>query len=200
MRLSEADYRQLLGVARRYRLAGTEAEDILHEALLDAVQAGRHEAGRMENRHWLAGVIRNKARMAARGNRRRILRDTAWSDQAQPQSAIPSDMSELPAALSDLPQSLRALAALALSGHNRREIAYLLGIEDTALRQRVSQLKSRMVRAGIALPGDLPGLGLDLAYGRIRDALLPLLLRQRGTLASHDPDGHLFVVRRSQKP
>ena len=50
------------------------------------------------------------------------------------------------------------------------------------------------------MPEPMSGLNLDLAYGRIRDALLPLLLRQGGTLASHDPDGHLFVLRRSQKP
>ena len=87
-----------------------------------------------------------------------------------------------------------------LTGHNRREIIYLLGLEDTALRQRVSQLRKRFAAAGIPMPAGMPGLSLDLAYGRIRDVLLPALLRHGGILASHDPDGHLFVVRRSQKP
>ena len=102
--------------------------------------------------------------------------------------------------LTGLPPALKALAALVLTGHNRREIAYLLALEDTALRQRVSQLRKRFTAAGIEMPAGMPGLSLDLAYGRIRDALLPALLRHGGILASHDPDGHLFVVRRSQMP
>src|SRR5690606_19665814 len=87
---------------------------------------------------------------------------------------------------------------LVLTGHNRREIAYLLDLPDTALRQRISALKRHLTQKGIAAPEELSGLNLDLAYGRIRDALLPALLRHGGTFASHDPDGHLFLVRRSQ--
>ncbi len=47
------------------------------------------------------------------------------------------------------------------------------------------------------MPAGMPGLNLDLSYGRIRDALLPALIREGGVFASHDPDGHLFVVRRA---
>jgi hypothetical protein len=85
-----------------------------------------------------------------------------------------------------------------LTGHNRREIAYLLGLPDTALRQRISALKKHLMARGLAAPEELSGLHLDLAYGRIRDALLPALVRHGGAFASHDPDGHLFLVRRSQ--
>ena len=100
--------------------------------------------------------------------------------------------------VADLPKSLRVIAALVLTGHNRREIAYLLNLPDTALRQRISALKRHLVAKGLAAPEELSGLHLDLAYGRIRDVLLPALLRHGGSFASHDPDGHLFVVRRSQ--
>jgi RNA polymerase sigma-70 factor (ECF subfamily) len=48
------------------------------------------------------------------------------------------------------------------------------------------------------MPEGLPGLGGTLDYGRIRDTLLPLLLREGGMVAAHDPDGHLFVIRGSQ--
>ncbi len=50
------------------------------------------------------------------------------------------------------------------------------------------------------MPEGTPGLNLDLSYGRIRDALLPALLRHGGLIASHDPDGHLFVIRRGRRP
>jgi RNA polymerase sigma-70 factor (ECF subfamily) len=102
--------------------------------------------------------------------------------------------------LDELPPALRALAALALTGHTRREIAYLLGLSDTALRQRVMALKRHLVARGVAMPAGMPGLKFELAYGRVRDALLPVLVRQGGTFASHDPDGHLFVVRRPHQP
>lgn len=195
MGLTVAEYRYLLATARRYRIGDTEAEDILQDALIEAVVAGRQDAARLDNRRWLVGVIRNKARMAARGSRRRVTRDSEWARSAP--SLAPG---EAPSALPELPPALKAVAALALSGHNRREIAYLLELDDAALRQRIAQLRRRLVAAGLALPDNLPGLNLDLAYGRIRDALLPLLLRQGGDLATHDPDGHLFVLRRSRKP
>jgi DNA-directed RNA polymerase specialized sigma24 family protein len=203
MGLTRADYARLLATARRYRLGAGEAEDILQDALIEAVRAERHDVGRLDNRRWLVGVIRNKARMAARGSQRRILRETDWS------TAPVEPAGEPPEGLPALPPTLRVVAVLALSGHSRREIAYLLNLEDAALRQRITQLKARLRHAGVRMPANLPGLNLDLAYGRIRDALLPLLLRQAGAIASHDPDGHLFVLKalpakisspRSQKP
>ena len=94
---------------------------------------------------------------------------------------------------------LKAVAALALTGHSKREIAFLLDLPDTALRQRLSALRRTLAERGIPMPATTLGLNLDLQYGRIRDVLLPLLLAQGGTIASHDPDGHLFVVRKAHK-
>lgn len=189
-------YAQLLAIARREHEGG-EAEDMVQEALLAAVSAGRQDIEAPDNARWLMGVVRNQARMAARTARRRKSRETAWQAARAPGGASadarPEDI------LADLPSSLRILAALVLTGHNRREIAYLLNLPDTALRQRVSGLKRHLARRGLAAPEELTGLNLDLAYGRIRDALLPALLRHGGVFASHDPDGHLFLVQRSQK-
>jgi RNA polymerase sigma-70 factor (ECF subfamily) len=186
-------YAQLCAIARLECGDPAGAEDVVQDALLAAVIAGRTDLNDPANGRWLNGVVRNRARMALRGTRRRQHRETEWqSVRHEPEAAQPNDTAEI---LKGLPPSLKAIAALALSGHNRREISYLLRLEDTALRQRVASLKSKLRTAGIGLPPGLPGLNLDLAYGRIRDALLPLLLRQGGTLASHDPDGHLFVVR-----
>lgn len=171
----------------------------MQEALLAAVLAGRTDLYAPETGRWLTGTVRNQARMAARGAVRRRQREGQWLEAGAAMGPAPDDRSEVASLLAALPATLRAVAALVLSGHNRREIAHLLGLPDTALRQRIVALKRRMVAAGLALPGELPGLNLDLAYGRIRDALLPHLLASKGVLASHDPDGHLFIIRRSQK-
>ena len=91
--------------------------------------------------------------------------------------------------------TLRALRLL----YPQAEIAYLLRLNDGALRQRLTALRRALVARGAAMPEGLPGLGGGLDYGRIRDALLPMLIRQGGMIAAHDPDGHLFVIRGSQK-
>jgi DNA-directed RNA polymerase specialized sigma24 family protein len=192
-------YAQLKAVARRETRDAGGVEDMVQEALLAAVLAGRTDFAAPETARWLVGTVRNQARMAARSAMRRRRRETAWQADSTPLPA-PGDPSEVAALLLTLPPALKAVAALVLSGHSRREIAWLLGLSDMALRQRVTALKRKVVAAGLALPADLPGLSLDLAYGRIRAALLPSLLRHGGMFASHDPDGHLFIVARSQKP
>lgn len=186
---------QLLALARR-EVGSAHAEDVVQDALVVAVECGRHDLELAENARWLSGVVRNRARMLARSARRRLRRDGAW--QASHGAPDPADPLPQAAALEGLSPALKALAALVLAGHNRAEIAYLLALSDSALRQRVRALKRHMLAQGLAAPRELTGLGLDLAYGRIRDALLPALLRHGGVFATHDPDGHLFVIRRSQ--
>lgn len=191
-------YAQLLAIARSATRRADEADDLVQDALLEAVRAGRMIASPQDVR-WLGGVIRNRAKLAARGAGRRRLRESHWHAM-RPESSPPAEKLDLAATLWALPPSLKAVAALTLSGHNRREIAYLLDLSDAALRQRIAALKRQLTARGIAMPDGMPGLNLDLAYGRIREALLPGPLRQDGIFASHDPDGHLFIVRRSQNP
>lgn len=164
-----------------------------------AILAGRTDFNAPETARWLGGVVRNQARMAARGAGRRRQREAQWQ-ASQPPASLVEAGSDSAALLASLPPALKVVAALTLSGHNRREIAFLLGLSDPALRQRITALRRRVVLAGFALPAELPGLNLDLTYGRIRDALLPQLLRDGGMFASHDPDGHLFIVQRSRNP
>ena len=111
--------------------------------------------------------------------------------EAQPAAAI---RAETPAPeLAHLSPALRVTALLALSGHTRQEIGWLLSLSDAALRQRISQLR----RALDATPTPDAGPSGPLAFGRIRRALLGPTRRPEAFLASHDPDGHLFVVSRS---
>lgn len=188
-------YRQLQVLANR-AARSSDADDLLHEALIAALAAGHDDMSTPEARRWLYGTIRNKARMAARSGARALRREADWS-RHRPEPGEPEAATHL-AAIAALPPALKAVAALALSGHTRAEIAWLLHLEDAALRQRITQLRRRLVAAGLTPPTGLPGLNLNLAYGRIRQALLPLLRQRSGRFASHDPDGHLFVVRSSQ--
>lgn len=190
--MGPVQYRTLLAAARRVTRHSQEAEDLVQEALLEAVRAGRD----LNELAYLCGIIRNKARMAARGLFRRQWRDTQWHGERSELTDAGGEWAGL--ALDTLPRALRVVAALALSGHDRREIGYLLDLSDTALRQRISMLGRHMRKHGVDLPVGLPGLRFNLAYGRIRDSLVPALHRHGGALASHDPDGHLIVVRRSQ--
>lgn len=195
--MTPAVYRDLLRLARRHTRRPEEAEDLVQDALLDAVAAGRADLADPANRRWLGGVIRNRAAFAARSAARRRRREHLWQAEQEPTEA-PAPAPDIADALKALPPALKSLAALALSGHSRREIAYLLRLPDTALRQRVAALKRRLRALGLLMPEQTPGLNLELSYGRIRDALLPRLVREGGLFASHDPDGHLFVIRTSQ--
>lgn len=193
--MRKAAYDELVRLARAASRS-SDAEDLLHDALIAAMACGREDMARRDNRLWLYGTIRNLSRMAARGRGRRRIRERQWGEaRFAPPTAEPFAMSEV---LQGLPPAIKAVAALALTGHNRREIAWLLRLPDTALRQRIAALKRRLRTQGIEMPPEPAGLNLDLAYGRIRDVLLPVLLRESGDFASHDPDGHLFIIRRSR--
>lgn len=101
--------------------------------------------------------------------------------------------------LSALPPSLRLTALLAFNGCTKAEIGWLLNLSDAALRQRLSQLRRALKAAGasqaecLSDPPTIP-LASHLPFGRIRRALLAPARRGGAFLASHDPDGHLFVV------
>lgn len=191
-------YAELVALARRHARRSDEAEDIVQEILIAAVKAGRDDFSRPADRRWMAGAIRRRAAFDARSAARRREREVRWQAERAPE-ALPMEGEALGAILADLPKSLRVMAALALSGHSRAEIAYLLDLPDTALRQRVRALKLALNKKGVAMPTEMVGLNLDLAYGAIRQALTPALRRHGGMFATHDPDGHIFLFKRSQK-
>ncbi|WP_157776528.1 sigma factor [Nitratireductor aquibiodomus] len=188
LELTPATYRHLLKTAHRHASHQIEAEDLLHETLIAALTAGNRPC--VENRAWLQGVMRNVAATKRRSAYRRSRRENATL------VIEPTDDSEVPTEfLSSLPRSQRIVALLALGGHTRNEIRHLLRISDASLRQRIAGLRWRWRDAAPnaeTLPGKL--LAGTLAFGRIRQNLLPLTGRNTAFLASHDPDGHLFAV------
>ncbi|MCH8530911.1 MAG: sigma-70 family RNA polymerase sigma factor [Saccharospirillum sp.] len=191
-----SQYVQLCSVARRIMNDAGEAEDIVQEAYLAAFLAGLTDFDAIDTRKWLVGTVRNKARMALRGAVRRRGRESQW--QVEESDSVADDHREIARLLDSLPSSLKSVAALALSGHSRKEITYLLNLTETALRQRIRALKCRVTEAEVVMPVELTGLTPGVAYGRIRGALLSKLAHRSGFLASHDPDGHLFVIGHSQ--
>lgn len=99
-----------------------------------------------------------------------------------------------------LPPKLRTTALLVLTGHSKREILWLLRTSEPALRQRIADIRRRWRAEGGGSLDGVPGLSGPLDFGTIRRALLPPARSPGVVLASHDPDGHLFVVSTSQKP
>lgn len=191
-----SQYGQLCSIACRIVDDVGEAEGIVQDAYLAAFLAGLTDFDAVETRKWLVGTVRNKARMALRGTVRRLGRESQW--QMERPDSVADDHQDIARLINSLPTSLKAVAALALSGHSRKEIAYLLNLTDAALRQRIRALKLRVTEAEVEMPAELTGLTPGMAYGRIRGALMSNLARRDGFLASHDPDGHLFVIGRSQ--
>lgn len=190
-------FQRLCAIARRHSADAHAAEDIVQDALLAAIAAGRSDWTGAETLRWLSGTVRNRARMTARQARRSRRRDTEWRDTLAPTTNEPAETAGR-LDLTGLPPALALVAALVLSGHNRREIAYLLDLPDTALRQRVLALKRQLQARGLAAPREMSGLSHNLAYGRIRQALRAGLVRHGGAFGSHDPDGHVFIVTPSQ--
>jgi RNA polymerase sigma-70 factor (ECF subfamily) len=149
-----------------------------------------------ENQRWVAGTLKKLGAMVARGAVRRRLRETRWSAD-QDGTPVPEDPSltcQLPEVRA-LPPSLRVVAMLALAGHDRQEIAWLLGVTDTALRKRISTLRKRFAALAM-VPGEGTGTA-DLPLGLIRRALLPVV-RASHAAGTHDPDGHLVVLGRGE--
>jgi RNA polymerase sigma-70 factor (ECF subfamily) len=182
-------YLLLLGQARRRVRRLPEAEDLLQDALLIALEAGRGDLTRVENRRWLAGVMRNRGLLDARSAARRRRREAEFQATV-PDTALPDFpvIGRIP----DLPTALRTTALLALTGHTRAEIAWLLRLSDAALRKRISEIRRRLVGARAAIPDmDLRG---DLPFGLMRRALLGRVGDRGPGFGSHDPDGNLFVV------
>ncbi len=98
-----------------------------------------------------------------------------------------------------LPPKLRTTALLVLTGHSKREILWLLRINEPALRQRIADIRRRWRAEGGGSLDGISGLSGPLNFGIIRRALLPPARSPGVLLASHDHDGHLFVVSTSRK-
>lgn len=182
---------QLLREAQRATRRQTEAEDLFQTVWLAAVETGREDLTSAANRRWFVGALRKRGMFDARTAVRRRTRE----ERANLTHGYAGERTEVPVRfVEQLPPKLRTTALLALTGHSKTEILWLLRLNEPALRQRIADIRRRW-RAddGVAL-GEISALGGPLHFGRIRQALLPVARGSGVLLASHDPDGHLFVV------
>lgn len=177
-------------MALRYADSPDEADDLVQDMLLAALeqQRDRDGAGFLA---WARGVFRRRALFLARTEGRRRRREASYA--AEVDAATSRETSrKLPRRFIDtLPPALRTVALLASIGLGRAEIARLLGITDTALRQRISKLRRAWRESGgtpeiSEIPRGYPPL-----CGPRRRSLKAGLARLPGArFAVLDPDGH----------
>lgn len=191
------DYRRWRQRARAHARVAHEAEDLLQSALLAAV-----EAGRLDDPAWIEGSLRQLAALQARSAiRRRAREQAAASLPTVDAEAAPADAGAL---MARLPPSARRVAVLALHGLDGAEIQWILGIATTAFRQRLSRIRQALGELGPAQRGEAlalayvrdPPRSAELQFGLVRRALKAALAVRAG-LGTHDPDGHLLVLRRA---
>lgn len=178
-------------MARRFVRSEDEARDLAQDALMIALQRGFDDWSSPARRPWLSGVLRKRAAFVARSDNRRRDRE---------QVAVGSDGCGhapwvwRPSFLVSLPPSLRAVATLASADLCAAEIRWLLDLNGTALRSRLSAL-----RCAVRAEAESPTLAAPeplVSLGKRRAPLLASLKRLHGrAMATHDPDGHTILFR-----
>jgi DNA-directed RNA polymerase specialized sigma24 family protein len=190
-------YRDLRSQARRLTRTPDEAEDLVQDTLVAALHAGRSDAA------WLAGTLRRQAAMQIRTAVRRRRREQEVIDDVaaaiEPEFAAARSQPE--ALLQRLPPAARRLATLALHGMNADEVRWILGITDTAFRQRLTSIRKSLTLLPEAARMDITAMApqravsaTGLQFGLLRRAL-KAALNGRDGLGTHDGDGHLLILR-----
>lgn len=192
-----ATYRRLRARARRLSRRPADADDLLQDALLAAIEAGRDDAP------WLEGVLKNRAAMTARGEVRRRRREAACAEPDATEADATGDHAAARGRLlRALPPAARRVAVLALHGLSAEEIRWILGLADTAFRQRLTRIRralgdlppaQRAEAQAMAYLRD-PARAVELQFGLVRRSLKAALAGRAG-LGTHDADGHLLVIR-----
>ena len=196
-----ATYRRLRARARRLSRRAADADDLLQDALLASIEAGRDDPA------WLEGVLKNRAAMTARGESRRRRREAICADPDPDPGTPPAPeaVDHAPAReglLRALPPAARRVAVLALHGLSADEIRWILGVTDTAFRQRLTRIRKALGELPPALRAQAqalaylrdPARAADLQFGLVRRSLKAALAGRAG-LGTHDADGHLLVIR-----
>jgi DNA-directed RNA polymerase specialized sigma24 family protein len=184
-------YREIMQTARRFARSEDEARDLVQDALVIALARGFDDWSVPGRRPWLRGVIRKRAALVLRSQARRRRREELPEGSS---GSSPGRWVWRADFLASLPRSLRVVAALASADLGACEIRWLLGLSDTALRQRLTAL-----RRAVCAEAEVPTLAASepqLSFGGPRAQLLAGLRRQHGrVVATHDPDGHAILLR-----
>lgn len=196
--LSVSCLRVLHQMALRHAFTSDEADDLVQDVLLAAIEQERDFDGAPFLR-WASGVLRRRAMFLARTAGRRKRREAVYAHGVV---SAPEPRKKLPRQFIDsLPPALQTVALLANAGLGRREIVGLLRISDTALRQRISALRRAWKRSGVAadvveiLQSNSPPRGVPP-----RSIEATLVKLPRGRLAVADPDGHSIYLSSAREP
>ncbi|MDQ6433398.1 sigma-70 family RNA polymerase sigma factor [Mesorhizobium sp. LHD-90] len=148
--------------------AACDADDLVQDVLLAAVGSGRRCSG-PGFLAWARGAISNHAKFVARGAAASLPR-------------LPGEVIET------LPPAQRVVARLIDAGMGRREIGFLLGLSDVALRQRLSGLRRSLRQHGTSPDYErLERLQGDGPARRALKSAIPGVPRR--SFAIRDPDG-----------
>ena len=193
--ISSQTLRKLHRLAERLAWTSEEADDLVQDALLAALEQKR-DWDEPRFLGWASGVIRRRAMFLARTAGRRRRRDTIYAVEtaapAPPYAGLPIHF------IDSLPPSLQTIALVANAGLGRVEIAHLLGISDAALRKRISDLRKAWRESGadlsLPVPQHRPPCGL--LRRSLRSALRKL---PAARFAMADPDGHEIFLGSAHK-
>jgi DNA-directed RNA polymerase specialized sigma24 family protein len=183
--LSTSKIKALMRVAARYSRIPHEAEDLVQDVLLSVIEKNR-DCGDPSFLPWASGAIRNCARLAARTAARRKRREYAYAvEHDRSGHSLPRFPDTF---IATLPRSRRVVALLINLGMGRREIVYLLGLSDMAMRQRIAGVRKAFADFAGEVESDhhasFPANGLAR---RALKASLPKCRERR--FAVRDPDG-----------
>lgn len=183
--LSPATIETLMRVAARCSVIPHEAEDLVQDVLLSAIEKNR-DCGDPSFLPWASGAIRNCARFVARTAARRKRREHAYAvEHERAAHSLPRFPDTF---IATLPRSRRVVALLINLGMGRREITYLLGLSDVAMRQRIAGVRKAFVDFAGDAGGD-PHVSFP-ADGLARRALKASLPKHGlRRFAVRDPDG-----------
>jgi RNA polymerase sigma-70 factor (ECF subfamily) len=183
--LSAGTIKALRRVAARCSVIPHEAEDLVQDVLLSAIER-RRDCADPNFLPWACGAIRNRARFAARTAARRKRRERAYAVEHECSAdALPRFPGTF---IATLPPSRRVVALLINLGMGRGEIAYLLGLSDMAMRQRIAGV--RRAFADFADDAESDRHASFAANGLARRALKASLpKRHERCFAVRDPDG-----------
>jgi DNA-directed RNA polymerase specialized sigma24 family protein len=191
-----AVYADLVRTARKWSRRADEAQDLVQDALVEALERSKTDWRAPEETAWLRGVVRRRAAFEARSAVRRRRREAlAARVTGGAEGHVRQGWEWSEQMLASLPPSLRVLAVLVAADLTGAEIRWALRLTDTAFRKRLSALRKAVQQvledpdATVTVPRR-PGFAL----GALRGELLRALKRQgNAALAAHDPDGHPLI-------
>ncbi len=128
-----------------------DAEDVAQEAFARAYRRFRQLRDRTRFRAWLVRMTWRLALDRQRGERRRLIRDAAWTadaPNAAPEPPGPVERlraRELWRAIDALPPKLRVVVVLAnIEGHGMNEVATLLSVPAGTVKSRLFEARRRL--------------------------------------------------------